>query len=326
MSYAAGGPSADRLAADGDVHRVPALRQVMRGNRVRFVETARANLDLTWQSPEIIGAAAAWLAAVGADLVVADHEPFVPRAARRADVPVVAFSHQLILTETLPRVPLRHVPTALATALGIAVLAPRRPDAVVVPSFFFPRLRPGSRATLVPPIVRDDVLATEAQGGGPVVVYLNEGDGMARLLDTLGAVDAPFRVYGLGPGAAPPNVRRCTPSRDGFLADLGAARAVVATAGFTLLSEALHLGKPVLALPNRGFFEQVVNALALVDAGRGEAVVGRRLRAGDVAGFLARADRYRHPPASAADGRRGRKRAADAIEAALRPADRLVTA
>ena len=279
--------------------------------------TARANLGLTWRSPEVIADAARWLGETGADLVVADHEPFAPRAARRLGLPVVALSHQLVLTETRPPVPFRHALSWAGTAAGIAVLAPRRPDAVVVPSFFFPPLRPGSRAALVPPVLRDDVLALRATDGERVLVYLNEGDGMGRLLDTLGAVDAPFDVYGLGAAGAPPNVRLRAPSRAGFLVRLAAARAVVATAGFTLLSEALHLGKPVLALPNGGFFEQTVNALALIDAGRGEAILGRPPRAGDLRQFLGRAERYRRPAASAEAGRGGRERAADVVEGVL---------
>ena len=315
---------------------------MLRGNRVRYLATARANLDLTWRSREIVADAAAWLASVGADAVVADHEPFVGRAARRAGVPVVALSHQLVLTEARPRLPLRHAPSALGTRLGIGVLAPPRPDAAVVPSFFFPPPRPGTRAAFVGPILRDDVLAARAAPGDRVLVYVNEGDGLGPLLDALGRVDAAFDVYGIGRpprpgggrpeagrGGVPPNVRLRAPGRAAFLADLAAARAVVATAGFTLLSEALHLGVPALALPNRGFSEQLANALALRDLGRGEAVVGRPLRAADVAGFLARADAYRRPARTAAEGRAGRERAADVVESVLparpgseRPRDR----
>ena len=307
--------AADPAAGIDGAYPVPGLRQVIRGNRARLWETARANLDLTWRSPEIIADAAGWLRDVGAEAVVADHEPFVARAAARLAVPVVALSHQLVLTETRPRVPLRFAPSYAGTAVGIGVLAPRRPAAAVVPSFFFPRLRRRSRAVLVPPILRDDVLAARASDGGRLLVYVNEGEGMAPLLDAIGRVGVPADVYGLDPAlAAPPSVVLREPSRDGFLSRLAAARAVVSTAGFTLLSEALHLGKPVLALPNRGFFEQAVNALALADLGRGEAVFGR-LRPERLRAFLGRADRYRRP--AAADGRAGREQAADVIEAVL---------
>ena len=337
VRFAVDAPAADRLGpvSDGPVHRVPALRQVLDRNRVRYLATARANLDLTWRSPEIIGEAADWLDAVGADLVVSDHEPFVARGAHRVGVPVVALSHQLVLTEARPRVPLRHALSAWGTRVGIGILAPPRPVAAVVPSFFFPPLRQrgrdGPRVQMVEPILRDDVLAAPTsrlatarreERGGRLLVYVNDGTGQEALLRALGAVGVPADVYGLPPGPAPPAVRLRAPSRDGFLRDLASARAVVATAGFTLLSEALHLGVPVLALPNGGFFEQVANALALAEQGRGEAVVGRPLRAADLAGFLDRADAYRRPARTATEGRAGRVQAADAIEAVLagRPA------
>ncbi len=83
----------------------------------------------------------------------------------------------------------------------------------------------------------------------------------------------------------------------------------MSTAGFTLLSEALHLGKPVLAVPNRGFFEQAVNALYLRRSGRGEAVLGR-LTASAIERFL------HAPPSVAPGGHIGNARAADHIEAA----------
>jgi hypothetical protein len=54
-----------------------------------------------------------------------------------------------------------------------------------------------------------------------------------------------------------------------FIADLASCRAVVATAGFTLMSEAISLDKPMLAVPIRGQFEQVLNARYLEREGYG---------------------------------------------------------
>ena len=45
--------------------------------------------------------------------------------------------------------------------------------------------------------------------------------------------------------------------------DLRTARAVVATGGFSLMGEAVHLGVPMLARPIQGQFEQEMNALYL---------------------------------------------------------------
>ena len=318
VTFACGGPGADRLRRRGEaVAEVPTLRQVLRRNRVRLWESARVNLPLTWRSPEIIGAAAETLRDVGADLVIGDHEPFVPRAARRLGVPVVALNHQQILTETRCAVPARHLLSAWATTAGIRFLAPTRPEAVVVPTFFSPPLRWRRRAHLVPPILRDDVLASRASPGDHLLVYVNEGDGLGALLERLGALDVVVEAYGLPLGVgAPPNVRLHAPDRPAFLGHLASARAVVATAGFTLLSEAIHLGKPVLALPNRGFFEQRVNALYLDRLGLGES--GPSLpSARRLGGFLSRAETYTRPQGSLAAGRAGRAEAADAVDAVL---------
>lgn len=314
--FAAGDPNAAELP--GEVFGVPPLRQVVRANRVRLAETARANWPVARYSLDTAAAAARWLARLGAHAVVADHEPFVGRAAARLGLPVVVLSRQAVLTEALHETRRGEALSAWGTARGIGFLAPPA-TAVLVPTFAPPRRRPGSCAVFLPPILRDDVIRTRATRGDRVLVYLNEGAGMGALLRELGSVDAAFDVFGVphagSADSVPPNVTLRPPGRDAFLARLGASRAVVATAGFTLLSEALHLGKPVLAVPNQGFFEQAINARALVSMQRGEAVAGRALRAADVAGFLGRAAAYARPHAP--DGYAGREAAADAIERVL---------
>src|SRR5947209_9517231 len=56
---------------------------------------------------------------------------------------------------------------------------------------------------------------------------------------------------------------------EGFLRDLAGASAVIANAGFSLVSEALHLGKPYLAIPVQHQFEQTLNAYYVDKMGYG---------------------------------------------------------
>ena len=79
--FASGDPNAADLP--GEVFGVPALRQVVRSNRVRLGATARANRATARYSLDTIDAAARWLRLVRADVVVADHKPFGPRGGRR---------------------------------------------------------------------------------------------------------------------------------------------------------------------------------------------------------------------------------------------------
>jgi len=95
-----------------------------------------------------------------------------------------------------------------------------------------------------------------------------------------------FRVYGFDRHAVEGNLKFERASREGFLTDLASAKAVIATAGFTLMTEALHLGKPYLALPMRGQFEQELNALLLESLGYGKN--GRTLSVETIGDFLYR--------------------------------------
>jgi uncharacterized protein (TIGR00661 family) len=75
-----------------------------------------------------------------------------------------------------------------------------------------------------------------------------------------------------------------------FIEDLRTSRAVLSGGGFTLMSEAVYLHKPVLSVPVEGQFEQVLNALYLENLGYGAYVPA--LSAEAVQAFLARLDRY----------------------------------
>ena len=59
------------------------------------------------------------------------------------------------------------------------------------------------------------------------------------------------------------NIRIKYVNRNNFITDLAKCEGVICNAGFSLLSEALHLGKKVLAKPVQGQIEQESNALAL---------------------------------------------------------------
>ena len=293
VTFASGGPNLRLLHRLGEpTLTLPALRQVFDGNGVDLAATARANWRWTYLSVYLFRRLEHRIRARGIDGVVCDFEPFTPYVARRLGLPVVALNHQQILTAARCRVPLRHRLGALGTAAGIGFLAPSRAARVVVPSFFFPPVRDPRRTALVPPILRPEVLAARPSHGDRLLVYYNAPDPAA--LDALADAGADAVVYGFPPppdaAARYPRLRFRAASQDGFLRDLAGCRAVVATAGFTLMSEALHLGKPVLAVPNRGFFEQMLNALELERSGRGRAVPSGRLTAADVRAFSREVD------------------------------------
>lgn len=291
LLFCCGGTARDVFDSLGEpVVPVPALRQVMEGNRVQVLRTLHCNRRHVLHRDDIASDLADAFRDFGADLLVNDFEAFSHRAAARLNLPVVSLNHQQVVTETDYSLPLRYALHALLAKAAINLIAPPEPELTLLTSFFFPPLRhPGAQTALIPPIIRRDVQALTPTTGDRVLVYFNQPDGARSVLDVLRKVDASFVVYNFDPPADPadyPNLTFKEPSITGFLDDLATCRAVVCTAGFTLISEALFLGKPLLVVPNRGIFEQTLNALFLQRDGLGHAVVERTLTQTDVAAFL----------------------------------------
>jgi uncharacterized protein (TIGR00661 family) len=162
----------------------------------------------------------------------------------------------------------------------------------LVSSFFDapPRKR---RTTVVPPILRAPILGAAPARGEHVLVY-QTNPSFQGLTDTLRAFDVPFKVYGLRRDLTAPvvndNLTFCPFSEVTFVQDLATCRGVIASAGFTLITEALHMRKPYLATPVRGQFEQIMNARMIQHLGYG--MSNDRLEAPAVAAFLADLDRF----------------------------------
>jgi uncharacterized protein (TIGR00661 family) len=79
-------------------------------------------------------------------------------------------------------------------------------------------------------------------------------------------------------------------SEEGFVRDLATCRAVLAGGGFSLMGEAVQLGKPMFSVPIEGQFEQALNALYLEKLGYGE--YHRSISEDKIASFLYKAPRY----------------------------------
>lgn len=296
ITFCCGGTAREILAMkEESVIEVPSLKQIMEGNQVRIVQTLRSNWDSIVNLERIVANLAEAFSRRDPDLVITDFEAFSHRAASRLGLPVISFNHQQVVTETNYNLPMKYRWDAMVTELVIRLIVPRSPELTLITSFFYPPLRTPSKTMLVPPIIRPAVQKLTATRGEHVLVYYNHTDGAEHVLQTLREVDAAFIVYNFDHPDSDrryPNVQFKEPCIDIFLDDLASSRAVISTAGFTLTSETLFLGKPLLVVPNRGIFEQTLNALFLKRNGLGEAVMDRPLTVNDVTDFLANQSRF----------------------------------
>lgn len=236
------------------------------------------------------------LRAIGPDLAIVDFEPLLPRAAEREGIPYVSIDHQHFLTEFTSRdLPL---PDRLRCSLmGLAVRAfHARQRLTVVSSFYHPPLRRGPwrrKVRQVGVLLGEDVRARASSDEGFLLVYLRR-DTPSRVFRALASCGVPARVYGTGRRGTDGSLEFLPIDRASFVDDLARCSALVSTAGNQVVGEAIHLRKPVLALPESGNWEQAINGFWVDRMGIGLRADPRRLRSDAIRAFLGRLDEFRH--------------------------------
>ena len=287
----------EALKDDFDVFRTEGLHIATEDNRVSPLRTLAHNLRRLPDGIERLRALRhACFKGFQPDCVFTDFEPMTAYLAQHYDLPLVTLDNQHRMRYMRYPRPAHLANAARVTEAVIRAMVPR-PDVSLVTTFWRGEVL-NERTFLFPPILRREVRERAPSAGEHVLVYFTHA--FDAFLEHLRACpQTSFHVYGAGREGRNGNLTFLPPSRDGFLNDLASCRAVVATAGFTLITEALHLGKPYLALPMHGQFEQELNAILLEESGCGRN--GREARVGLVADFLAGLDAHqaalaRRPP------------------------------
>ncbi len=223
------------------------------------------------------------------DVCVSDMEPIVPVLRYWHNKPLICFDNQHRLTNLEIDIPSEYL-SSYVLAKGAVDTFVRRADYFIVTSFVDVPIRNKDKENtiIVPPIIREDVRNVSSTIGDKILVYLTKKD--ESVIDILKGMREDFVVYGYNVNDVDGNLEYKV--RDTFLDDLAACNGVIATAGFTLMSESLYLNKPYLAVPLVGQFEQTLNALFLQNAGFGEFT--ENLSEKDIAHFLYRMEDYRN--------------------------------
>ena len=253
------------LRRDFEVTEIHGWRIAYVNNQVRYRRTIAKNLLGARKTAASVALLKQLCEGWQVDLVITDFEPLSCHEGHRRKVPVISIDNQHCMTNVDVAFPREHRADAAATRMIVRMMVPRA-DAYLVTSFFNAKVK-RRNTFLFPPILRESVLRAKPNAGEHVLVYVTSpAPALAKLL---AGIRCRFVAYGFGREGQDGNVLYKKPSLDGFLEDLIDAKAIVANAGFSLVTEALHLGKPYLAVPVEHQFEQVFNAYWLEKAGYG---------------------------------------------------------
>ncbi len=254
------------LKDEFDVTEVTGLTIVSIDNKVSMVRTAMTNLGRLRQGLRCYKMLKALFAEFQPDCVITDFEPSSAYLARRFKLPLISIDNQHRMRYIQYERPPGLRKEAFITETTIKSMIPK--PWVALTTSFHAGEPTNDRTFLYPPMIREAVRQLKPTPGQAILVYITTNfDSLLKLLPEF--KDEQFVVYGAGREGSEGNVCFKPFSKTGFLEDLASAKAVMATAGFTLISEALHLGKPYLAFPMLGQFEQQLNAYMLEHMGYG---------------------------------------------------------
>lgn len=262
------------------VHRIHGLHLIYEDNEVKKARTAFSNLKeallpASWREG-LPGNVRQWFElarSFSPDVVISDFESWSYLFAKAHDIPVISVDNMQIISRCQHDDDVFQVdPGGFLLAKGI--VRSKLPGCYhyVITTFFYPPTK-RERTTLVPPILRPEVLGAHSAQGDHVLVY-QSGEGAEQLAQVLKAFsNVEFLVYGMRRGIAATeqdgNLTHQPFSETRFVEHLATARAVVAGGGFSLMGEAVYLQKPMLSVPLVGQFEQTLNAIYLQKLGYG---------------------------------------------------------
>ena len=174
-----------------------------------------------------------------------------------------------MITQTKIHYP-AHKRMEMLKAKGVIKAYVVKPKFHILTSFFYPPIKAKKNAVIYPPVIREDILKLKPREGDHIIVYQTSKES-GKLVHKLKALkNEKFIVYGFNVNKTDGNLTFKEFNEDVFYDDLASAKAVICNGGFTFISEAISLKKPIYSVPARGNFEQTLNGYYVHRLGYGE--------------------------------------------------------
>lgn len=200
------------------------------------------------------------------DIIITDFEHVTAYLGFLFRIPVISVDNEHIFCNTDISFDTEDWLDYMKSRISAKIMIPRA-DKYVVCSFFFPLVR-RKNTRLIGPLLRQKILSLKPRYGSHILVYQTSSSSQT-LIPVLKSMRHRFIVYGFDREGTEDNVTFKRFNEGVFFKDLAHSKAVIMNGGFTLMSEALYLRKPVLSVPVRHQFEQVLNARYLQKLGYG---------------------------------------------------------
>jgi len=203
------------------------------------------------------------------DVIVTDFEIYATMVSKLLYIPLISLDNIHMITQTKIHYP-AHKRMEMLKAKGVIKAYVVKPKFHILTSFFYPPIKAKKNAVIYPPVIREDILKLKPREGDHIIVYQTSKES-GKLVHKLKALkNEKFIVYGFNVNKTDGNLTFKEFNEDVFYDDLASAKAVICNGGFTFISEAISLKKPIYSVPARGNFEQTLNGYYVHRLGYGE--------------------------------------------------------
>lgn len=203
------------------------------------------------------------------DVIVTDFEIYATMVSKLLYIPLISLDNIHMITQTKISYP-PNKRIEMLKAKGVIKTYVVKPKIHILTSFFYPKVRPRKNAVIYPPVIREDIFKLKTTKKDHVIVYQTSRESVKLVNKLKYLKNENFIVYGFNKDEIDENLHFKTFNEDEFYEDLSSAKAVICNGGFTFISEAIYLKKPIYSVPALGNFEQTLNGYYVQRLGYGE--------------------------------------------------------
>ncbi|WP_299436829.1 MJ1255/VC2487 family glycosyltransferase [uncultured Aquimarina sp.] len=231
------------------------------------------------------------------DIVISDFESFTYVYAKYHRIPIISIDNMQIIDRG--KIDIK-IPESerINHKIAKAVVKAKLPNCnhYLISSFFDIELRK-KNSVLVPPIIRKEILEADQEIKNHILIYQSSCS-QEIMIDILNKLtDENFLLYGFNKEENHGNVALKKFSETEFIDNFRTAKAVFCNGGYSFISEALFLNKPICTVPIKNQFEQYLNGAYIQKLGYGKMledfeVDGLQSFLNDLSNFQNRIDEY----------------------------------
>ncbi|KZX15567.1 MJ1255/VC2487 family glycosyltransferase [Methanobrevibacter curvatus] len=201
------------------------------------------------------------------NIIITDFENYSNILSKILNIPLLSVDNIHMITKTMIDYP-PEAQREMLKAKGVIKSYLIKPKKYILTSFFHPKVKNPEKAVIYPPVIREKIRSLETSVKDYIFVYQTSPSN-EKLIKSLKKLNRKFIIYGYNQDKFDGNLRFRKFNEDKIYDDMKDSKAVIANGGFTFISEAIYLKKPIYSIPAKGNFEQLLNGYYVEKLGYG---------------------------------------------------------